>query len=115
MEMSKKHLKTSSPVPSPKAATIILDCIDNPYGSGLFTRCGKRSLCKNIEYPAFGYPEPVILPDELPEQMTEFSPRLCMTAILIFPNRFFFVPLKQPISSLGIVRNCPLRGTAGAG
>jgi hypothetical protein len=33
----------------------------------------KRSLCKDVEYPAFGDPEAVMLPDILTEKMSGFS------------------------------------------
>jgi hypothetical protein len=43
----------------------------------------ERSLCKSIEYPAFGDPEPVILPDILAEQMPDFSGFACYETIFM--------------------------------
>jgi hypothetical protein len=43
----------------------------------------KRSLCKSIDYPAFGDPEPVALPDILAEQMIDFSGFACYETIFI--------------------------------
>jgi hypothetical protein len=37
----------------------------------------KRSLCKTIDYPAFGDPAPVILPDMLTGEMSDFSGIAC--------------------------------------
>ncbi|MDR0759288.1 MAG: hypothetical protein LBF74_04170, partial [Treponema sp.] len=36
-----------------------------------------RSLCKSVEYPAFGDSEPVVLPDMLTEQMSDFEGFAC--------------------------------------
>jgi hypothetical protein len=36
-----------------------------------------RTICENVDYPAFGDPEPVILPDMLTEQMSDFSGFAC--------------------------------------
>jgi hypothetical protein len=36
-----------------------------------------RSLCKNIDYPAFDDPEQVILPDILSDKMLNFSGFAC--------------------------------------
>jgi hypothetical protein len=51
----------------------------------------KRSLCISNEYPAFGDPETVVLPDILTEQMSEFSGFACYEATLVFgkPKKLF--------------------------
>jgi hypothetical protein len=43
----------------------------------------KRSLCKAVDYPEFGDPEPVALPDILSEQMLRFSGLVCYETIFI--------------------------------
>jgi hypothetical protein len=43
----------------------------------------KRSLCKSIDYPAFGDPEPVVLPDILAEQMFGFSWFACYETVFV--------------------------------
>jgi hypothetical protein len=45
-----------------------------------------RSLCKNIDYPAFGDPEPVVLPDVLTEQILEFSGFACYETIFVLDD-----------------------------
>jgi hypothetical protein len=45
-----------------------------------------RSLCTCIEYPAFGDPEPVVLPDTLTEQMSEFSGFACYETTFMLDN-----------------------------
>jgi hypothetical protein len=37
----------------------------------------KRSLCENVDYPAFSDPEPIVLPDMLTEKMSGFSGFAC--------------------------------------
>jgi hypothetical protein len=43
----------------------------------------KRSLCKALDYPEFGDPEPVALPDILAEQMLGFSGFACYETIFV--------------------------------
>jgi hypothetical protein len=43
----------------------------------------RRSLCKSIDYPAFGDPKPVALPDMLTEQMLGFSGFACYETVFI--------------------------------
>jgi hypothetical protein len=45
-----------------------------------------RSLCKSNEYPAFGDPEPVVLPDTLAGQMSEFSGFACYETTFILDS-----------------------------
>jgi hypothetical protein len=46
----------------------------------------KRGLCKNVEYPAFGDPEPVVLPDMLAEQMSDFSGFACYETTFVLDS-----------------------------
>jgi hypothetical protein len=41
----------------------------------------KRSLCKAIDYPEFGDPEPITLPDMLTKKMLRFSGLVCYETI----------------------------------
>jgi hypothetical protein len=41
----------------------------------------KRSLCKAIDYPEFGDPKPIALPDMLTEQMLSFSGLACYETV----------------------------------
>jgi hypothetical protein len=43
----------------------------------------RRSLCKSIDYPEFGDPEPVALPDILAEQMLGFSGFACYETVFV--------------------------------
>jgi hypothetical protein len=43
----------------------------------------RRSLCKSIDYPEFGDPEPVTLPDILVKKMLDFSGFACYETIFI--------------------------------
>jgi hypothetical protein len=43
----------------------------------------KRSLCKAIDYPEFGDPEPVTLPDMLSKKMLSLSGLVCYETIFI--------------------------------
>jgi hypothetical protein len=45
-----------------------------------------RSLCTSTEYPAFGNPEPVALPDELTEQLSEFKGFACYETTFVLDN-----------------------------
>jgi hypothetical protein len=45
-----------------------------------------RSLCKNIDYPAFGDPEPIVLPDMLTERILEFSGFACYEATFVLDD-----------------------------
>jgi hypothetical protein len=58
-----------------------------------------RSLCVSTEYPAFGDPEPVILPDVLTEQLSEFTGFACYetTFVLDSQKRYYWkyqIPLE---------------------
>jgi hypothetical protein len=46
----------------------------------------KRSLCKNVEYPAFGDPESVVLPDILTEGMLLFSGVACYETTFVLDS-----------------------------
>jgi hypothetical protein len=45
-----------------------------------------RSLCTSSEYPAFGDPEPVILPDVLTEHLSKFTGFACYETIFALDN-----------------------------
>jgi hypothetical protein len=46
----------------------------------------KRSLCKAIDYPEFGDPEPVVLPDILAKKMLGFSRLVCYETIFVLDS-----------------------------
>jgi hypothetical protein len=46
-----------------------------------------RSLCSSAEYPAFGDPEPIVLPDVLTEQMSEFEGFACYETTFVLDNQ----------------------------
>jgi hypothetical protein len=46
----------------------------------------KRSLCYRKEYPAFGDPEPVVIPDTAVEQIPGFSGYACYETIFVLEN-----------------------------
>jgi hypothetical protein len=46
-----------------------------------------RSLCTIDDYPAFGDPEPVVLPDVLTEQMSGFSVFACYETTFVLDKQ----------------------------
>jgi hypothetical protein len=48
----------------------------------------KRSICKAIDYPEFGDPDPIALPDILTEKMLGFSGLVCYETVFVLdgPN-----------------------------
>jgi hypothetical protein len=46
----------------------------------------KRSLCKAIDYPEFGDPGPIALPDILAEQMLGFSGLVCYETVFVLDS-----------------------------
>jgi hypothetical protein len=52
----------------------------------IFLSGWKRSFCKGIDYPEFGNPRPVILPDILTEQMLVFSGFACYETIFVLDS-----------------------------
>jgi hypothetical protein len=46
----------------------------------------RRSLCKSIDYPEFGDPVPITIPDILAEQMPGFSGFACYETIFVLDS-----------------------------
>jgi hypothetical protein len=46
----------------------------------------KRSFCQSVEYPAFGDPEPVVLPDMMTEQWLNFLGFVCYETMFVLES-----------------------------
>jgi hypothetical protein len=66
----------------------------------------KRSLCKNIEYPAFDNPEQVMLPDMLTDKMSDFSGFACYeTTFALDDLKTLTLEISNAISSVEVFVN----------
>jgi hypothetical protein len=71
-----------------------------------------RSLCAGNEYPAFGDPEPVILPDALTEQMFEFEGFACYETTFVLDNqKEVFLEISDSSGCVDIFINGEIAGT----
>jgi hypothetical protein len=66
----------------------------------------KRSLCKAIDYPEFGDPEPIALPDILAEQMLGFSGLVCYeTVFLLDGPKVLELEISEAIGGVEVFMN----------
>jgi hypothetical protein len=66
----------------------------------------KRSLCKAIDYPEFGDPEPVTLPDILSEQMLGFSGLACYETIFVLDSpKVLVLEVSEAIGGVEVFMN----------
>jgi hypothetical protein len=66
----------------------------------------KRSLCTSPEYPAFGDPEPVVLPDMMTEQMSDFEGFECYETIFELDNpKKLFLEISDTSGSVEVFMN----------
>jgi hypothetical protein len=66
----------------------------------------KRSLCKNVEYPAFDDPEPVVLPDMLAGKMSDFSGFACYeTTFVLDTPRTLSLEISNAIGGVEVFMN----------
>jgi hypothetical protein len=66
----------------------------------------KRSFCNRIEYPAFGDPEPIVLPDTLTEQMSEFSGFVCYETMFVLDIQTrLFLEISETVGSVEVFMN----------
>ena len=58
-----------------------------PTGTEIPLSNWRRIICESIEYPAFGDPEPVALPDMSMERMSDFSGFACYKTTFVVENQ----------------------------
>jgi hypothetical protein len=65
-----------------------------------------RSLCTSNEYPAFGDPEPIVVPDTLTEEMSEFSGFACYETTFVLDNpKALLLEISDTIGSVEVFMN----------
>jgi hypothetical protein len=66
----------------------------------------KRSLCKAIDYPEFGDPEPITLPDILSEKMLRFSGLVCYETIFVLDSlKLLELEISEAIGGVEVFMN----------
>jgi hypothetical protein len=66
----------------------------------------KRSLCKGIDYPEFGDPEPVVLPDILAEKKLGFSEFACYETIFVLDSpKVLILEISEAIGGVEVFIN----------
>jgi hypothetical protein len=66
----------------------------------------KRSLCKAIDYPEFGDPEPITLPDILAEKMFRFSGLVCYETIFVLDSpKLLELEISEAIGGVEVFMN----------
>jgi hypothetical protein len=66
----------------------------------------KRSLCKAVDYPEFGDPEPITLPDILSEKMLRFSGLVCYETIFVLDRlKLLELEISEAIGGVEVFMN----------
>jgi hypothetical protein len=85
--------------------TLDPECLEIPLSGW------NRSLCAGNEYPAFGDPEPVVLPDVLTEQMSEFAGFACYeTTFVLDTEKELFLEISDSAGCVDIFINGEIAG-----